>query len=66
MLDNVNQHAVVAHSYYCRLRVLQLDNILLIFVYFRFIYLPKLILIAPTKRLAYLNPANPYGRVSVA
>jgi hypothetical protein len=66
MLDNVNRYAVVADSYCSASRVLQLKKILLIFIYLSFINLPNLVLIAPAKRLAYLNLANLYCCVTVA
>jgi hypothetical protein len=66
MLDNVNQYAVVADSYCSASQVLQLEKILLIFIYLSFINLPNLVLIAPAKQLAYLDSANPYRCVTVA
>jgi hypothetical protein len=66
MFNNINWHAVVANTYCCCLQVLQLNNILLIFIYLGFIYFPNLILITPTKQLAYFNSTNAYCCVTVA
>ena len=66
MFDNINQHAVDANAYCCCPQVLQLNDFLLIFVYLSFVYFPNLVLITPTERLPYFNPANTYCCVTVA
>jgi hypothetical protein len=66
MFNNINWHAVVANAYCCCLRVLQLDDILLIFIYLGFVYFPNLILITLTERLPYFDSTNAYCCVTVA
>jgi hypothetical protein len=66
MFNNINWHAVVTNTYYCCLQVLQLNNILLIFIYLSFVYFPNLVLITLTKQLPYFNSTNAYYYVTVA
>jgi hypothetical protein len=65
MLHDINRYAVVAYTHNGCARVLQLKKILLIFVYFCFVNLPNLILIALAKRLAHFNPADAYCCMTV-
>ena len=66
MLDNINQHTVVTYTYNRRSRVLQLNQVLLILVYLRFINLANLVLIALAKRLLYFCPPDSNSCVTVA